>query len=79
MLKLVPERYMAKLFTLVKSKYGFVVEFDESGKIVNSYQDPAGAVIPDASQVDLIGLRHSTHTMHIIYYPPFTLPSVGFG
>jgi len=46
----IPERFLVRLFTSIKPKYGFVLEFDESGKIVRSFQDPSGAVIPDVSQ-----------------------------
>ncbi|KAI1727858.1 strictosidine synthase domain-containing protein [Ditylenchus destructor] len=46
----IPERYLTTLFTIIKKKYGMVVEFDAQGKIVSAPQDPDGLVIPDVSQ-----------------------------
>lgn len=46
-----PERYLAQAFSLVKSNYGLVLELDESGRIIKSYHDPDGTVISDVSQV----------------------------
>ncbi|KAH7716585.1 Protein F57C2.5 [Aphelenchoides avenae] len=47
----IPEKYLATLFTLVKPKYGILVELDANGRIVSSMQDPNGVVIADVSQV----------------------------
>lgn len=49
--QMIPERYLAKIITLIGKKYGFVVELDLDGKLLRSYQDPTGTVIPDVSQV----------------------------
>jgi hypothetical protein len=49
--QLVPESYLAKIFTLIGKKYGFVVEIDLDGKVSRTYQDPTGSVVPSVSQV----------------------------
>jgi len=48
---ILPERYLGHVFGLFKSNYGLVVEIDTNGKIIGSYHDPEGSVIPDVSQV----------------------------
>lgn len=50
LVQLIPERYLAKLFIMLSKKYGFVLELDLDGKIITSYQDPTGIVVPDVSQ-----------------------------
>jgi sugar lactone lactonase YvrE len=56
--QVVPEKYLATLFTMVKPKYGIIVELDSSGNIVSSMQDPNGQVISDVSQVSDDGANH---------------------
>ncbi|KAI6183783.1 Adipocyte plasma membrane-associated protein [Aphelenchoides bicaudatus] len=46
-----PERYLGLVFGLFKSNYGLVVELDINGKIIGSYHDPDGSIVPDVSQV----------------------------
>lgn len=50
-IQLIPERYLASIFTLIGKKYGFVLELDLEGNILRTYQDPTGIVVPDVSQV----------------------------
>lgn len=49
--QLIPESYLASIFTLIGKKYGFVLELDLEGNILRTYQDPTGLVVPDVSQV----------------------------
>lgn len=51
MASVLPERHLGMIFGLFKSNYGLVVELDSNGKIIGSYHDPDGVVIPDVSQV----------------------------
>uniref|UniRef100_A0A915E1G4 Strictosidine synthase conserved region domain-containing protein n=1 Tax=Ditylenchus dipsaci TaxID=166011 RepID=A0A915E1G4_9BILA len=51
LIEIIPERYLAKLFTLVKRKYGIAIELDQAGKIISAPQDPDGLIVTDASQV----------------------------
>ena len=46
-----PERHLGMIFGLFKSNYGLVVELNSDGKIIGSYHDPDGSVVPDVSQV----------------------------
>jgi len=48
--RLIPDRFLAKVFTLVKKKHGFVVELDVNGEVVSTLQDPEGLVVTDVSQ-----------------------------
>lgn len=50
-LQMVPERYLARLFTLIKKKYGMMLELNKEGEIISAPQDPDGVVIADISQV----------------------------
>lgn len=49
-----PERYLSVIFGLFKPSYGLVIELDTNGKIIGSYHDPDGTVVPDVSQVNWI-------------------------
>lgn len=49
-----PDKYLGLVFGLFKSSYGLVVELDTNGKIIGSYHDPDGSVVPDVSQVNFL-------------------------
>uniref|UniRef100_A0A7E4UXQ0 Str_synth domain-containing protein n=1 Tax=Panagrellus redivivus TaxID=6233 RepID=A0A7E4UXQ0_PANRE len=51
LLESVPDFILTKLMLLVQPHYGFIIEFDAEGKIVQTYQDPLGRSVGYVSEV----------------------------
>jgi len=45
LIQIIPEQWINHYAPSMQPKYGFIVEFDEAGKIINTFQDSKGKAV----------------------------------